>query len=357
MSGRKPDYTLDLFVQNDDTLKHSQLYQLYNNFQNAKCEDGGTNDLCIESYYNDVHSSDIELYKKLQINLKKIYKSHLPFFRPTSKDIPKDKLCIYVKYWLYDEIIFNKIDNTRIAKVFNTWEKEKITECSECKCTLYNMKFEEIKHIKSFYDYFLLYDKNESNINNEIITNPYCQYFMDTYRMQSFKEIQCAEDRKNIPDCKEFIEYIHKYIKFDETLSSLSCKNEQRSADYFHHDDHDGRMQPQTKWKEEADEEQDLPVYKSAPVMAPSVGTPEEEENTAPVVASVTLMSVFIILFILYEFTPFRYMVQSGTRRFQRILKNLIGKSTKSESNFCEGEYENSDYAEYSIAYHSFQNS
>lgn len=50
-------------------------------------------------------------------------------------------------------------------------------------------------------------------------------------------------------------------------------------------------------------------------------------------------------------------MIQSGTRRFQRILKNLIGKSTKSESNFCEGEYENSDYAEYSIAYHSFQNS
>lgn len=162
------------------------------------------------------------------------------------------------------------------------------------------MKFEEIKHIKSFYDYFLLYDKNESNINNEIITNPYCQYFMETYRMQLFKEMQCAGARKNMPDCKEFIEYIHKYIKFDETLSSLSCKNEQRSADYFHHGEHDGRTKPQTKWKEEVDEEEGPPVHKGAPVMAP-VGTPEEEENTAPVVASVTLMSVFIILFILYE--------------------------------------------------------
>ncbi|SBT83177.1 PIR protein [Plasmodium ovale] len=349
MSGKSSDYTLQMFVH--------KLYQLYNKFQNANCEDGGTNDLCIENYYNQVNPSLTELYKKLEINIKKIYKSNLPFFDGISKDIPKDKLCIYLKYWLFDEAISKGIQNADINEFFNVWEQEKEEHCSHCTCEFYTKTIPYIKYIKKFYDYFLFYDRNKSTINNEILSSPYCEYFLESFRMHESKEILCDGIKKNTPDCKEFNEYINKHIKFDKDLSNHSCNTEEREADYFEHSGSASLVLRAPQWRTSAEDEPE--EYKEVPVPLHSdfVNGSEDEESTTLTIASVTVLSILIILFILYEFTPFLYFVQPGIRRFKRMVNNIVGKSTQSGTPTLEGECDNSGYAEYSMPYHSFRNS
>ncbi|SBT02355.1 PIR Superfamily Protein [Plasmodium ovale curtisi] len=63
------------------------------------------------------------------------------------------KFCNYLKYWLYDNIIFNKFDNDKIINVLKDMNNG-----------------DKIKGIKLFYDYIGSYDtvQKKSNINDKI---------------------------------------------------------------------------------------------------------------------------------------------------------------------------------------------
>ncbi|SBT57400.1 PIR Superfamily Protein [Plasmodium ovale wallikeri] len=363
MSAGKNDYTLDMFVKQDSTLKNSLLYKLYQNFEKASCDSTDSTEYCADNFYESLDSSVTDLYKKLQINLKTISNNYHQYFleNPSDieEDITKEKVCIYLKYWLFDQAISKKIENEHITNFFNVWEKERKQKCPECTCKLYTMNMPTVKHVKMFYDYFLFYDKNKDTITtkNTIESSPYCKYLTQSYIIYQLKKSTCPTTNNKSPDCKEFSEYISKYIDFDDKLSEIICSDEERSADYYDHSGYKDLTLPETIWRAEESEEPVKPEEGDSVTIEESVILPEEQENETPVIISVTLLSILLTLYIFYEFTPFRYLVHVTIKRLKSFWKNEARNSNNASSYTPEDEYMNSVYEEYTIPYHSLENS
>ncbi|KMZ92285.1 hypothetical protein PVMG_03640 [Plasmodium vivax Mauritania I] len=205
------------------------LYKAYfdidchrNSFHNDHCEP--------DISYDHINKQHIELYKKFERNLKLInyntenYKSY---------EENKDKLCFYLKYWFYDQLIVNKFTDAEIAQFLELWNKRKEQKCDNCQCEFNVKKLDEIKILKNVYDYFLFLQayKDTSGISSKISKKSYCNYVALGNTKRTIYEDSCK--LKKIPFCEEFKKYIQKYVKLNEN-SSILC-DEDTSSDVFNY--------------------------------------------------------------------------------------------------------------------------
>ncbi|GAB69533.1 CYIR protein, partial [Plasmodium cynomolgi strain B] len=167
-----------------------------------------------------------EFYIKLERNLKLIPKISDESIEERSKD--KNKLCFYLKYWFYDQVITKGIKNTQITQLLKIWQQNKIKKCTECECELDVKSLNDINGLKKIYDYYLFLElyKDKNIMSHNIYNKDYCKYLEDA--RASYKLLYISRCSKNNANdvykyCNEFIKHIMPYDDIDMEFS-ISCE-------------------------------------------------------------------------------------------------------------------------------------
>nr|QOQ34041.1 variant interspersed repeats 21 [Plasmodium vivax] len=214
-------------IDKDSILSKNDLFNFYKKF-NSDCEKFNHEVFCKNDLYNDVAKKNVkDILRKLMRNVNKLSEDNSEDYNNIDKGNYINKRCIYLKYWLYDIILANKIDESNISRLFHelSQNKGKVTSIDK-KCEFYALKSREIKDIKKLYDYFVYFDgyKFVKNIINEkIFNNRYLDYLKGAIDVYEKSEIECSKNENTREYCSEFDEYIKRFID-KSVLYSLAEK-------------------------------------------------------------------------------------------------------------------------------------
>ncbi|KMZ96359.1 hypothetical protein PVNG_06229, partial [Plasmodium vivax North Korean] len=208
---------------NHDEARANYLFSLYYGYFDDDCN----NHPIYYSYckplenYKSVAPRIWELYKKFERNLLLIYDKSKKF--DNKWEMNEEKLCFYLKYWTYDQLISKKVTNTEYANFLDLWDMRKKQICPTCKCEFKVRNLYHLIQLKKAYDYYLFLDayNKTAKINDQISDKNYCKYIEDSKVVYSSFEYKCERDRTEY--CKEFKE--NKLPLIDEKdTDSFSCK-------------------------------------------------------------------------------------------------------------------------------------
>ncbi|KMZ95645.1 variable usrface prootein Vir21, partial [Plasmodium vivax Mauritania I] len=216
----------ELLLDENYNLRNKGLYLSYNDF-NKECKWSYRDLYCSDILTKFVDDSIRPLFKKLWNNFFKV-----KYFLEDFKYLPNDKtkICIYLKYWFYDQLSKN-IDDNDIDKLFSAWKPTAQGYKRDLiGCELYKMNLNEIKETKLLYDYFLLHEgyNNDELVSHKIYVSPYCQYLKEAADVYKKRKSECVYGNDS-GKCKEFKNYIERHmIKKNITLFKGKCKNEEQ---------------------------------------------------------------------------------------------------------------------------------
>ncbi|GAB69623.1 hypothetical protein PCYB_003720 [Plasmodium cynomolgi strain B] len=222
-------YTLLEFEeQNNSEFSQTNLNVLYKAFFNNECSGNSYSyyDYCEQDESYELKDQHRELYKKFERNLKLITNDTDYYGRYGTDNV---KLCFYLKYWFYDQLIVNNFTNENIAKILKLWNERKEKKCANCDCEFDVKNLYEIKILKNIYDYFFFLDayKDISKISTKISKKNYCKYVALGSTYLSTYEKNCKSDNGSF--CKEFKKYIKKYVKLDDK-NYITCDDASSNA-------------------------------------------------------------------------------------------------------------------------------
>ncbi|SBT55568.1 PIR Superfamily Protein [Plasmodium ovale wallikeri] len=351
MSPKGSKYTLNMFVEEDASLKETKLYKLYQKFDNVCDHSIGSPQLCSsDESHKSLDISIQELYKKLISNLKSISHNNGQIYDDITSD--KNELYTYLKYWFYDHIIKEDINGPQINDILKAWSKEKEESCADCKCE-FNIKFlSQIEQIKRIYDYSLFYEKYKiaRSINEKIYRSKYCKYLEGVNIHYTMLEESCTTTPNKL-ECKEFNNYIKNYIKVDNSLT-ISCP-EEASLD----DRSPGARSPVSTLHGDEAEKRGLSrstgEIEGLPEGFEIMGE-EEDKSVISAIVSFSLVGAFLILFFFYKFTPILSYLRSRTQRKKGMRTNvnaIFNEFIMDESKF---EQMDSDDRGYNVTYQSY---
>ncbi|SBT83504.1 PIR protein [Plasmodium ovale] len=322
-------HTLNEFAEADTSLKDSDLYNLYNYHFQSECKDDvETENFCQVKQNHKFEDTQVEnFYNKMIVNLKKILVKEKYFQDIDNNQI---KLCTYMKYWIYDQIISKGFIDSQLIKLFNAWNSEINVFRTNSPCELYVMNLRQIKEIKPLFDYFILYDRNEKKkiASDKILLTQYCKYFKNSHYLYSFKDVQCTNSEIS-PLCKEFNQYLKKFIDYNEDVS-FSCDDETQINVDSSHPDSSSWKPPIVQWY---DDIQRGPVNQDSN-SAYTTNT-EHKGNIIPV------------------FTPLRSLILPKIQKIKNILAYKKEQKYKTFLSQYESENENFDNIIYNISYNS----
>ncbi|KMZ76861.1 hypothetical protein PVIIG_06049 [Plasmodium vivax India VII] len=213
----KKIYNLNNFLEGNDKLILSYLNTFYQSYFDHECSNN------VDSFYYCSQDTNIntrlpglwQIYRKFERNLKFIWDDErmYDFFWETNKE----KLCSYLKYWIYDQLISKDISQDDFSQFFKLWNERKSEKCSKCKCEFNITSLYHVKQLKKTYDYslFLKAYKNTAKINKKIHNMNYCKYISDAKAMYSLLGDTCK--KKKAEYCNEFNEYVLPYINYKES--------------------------------------------------------------------------------------------------------------------------------------------
>ncbi|CAI7721711.1 PIR protein [Plasmodium vivax] len=212
----KKTYNLNNFTDDNNKLNNSNLNRFYKSYFETSCEDKEfSNYYC----YQDTNLETLptllsELYKKFERNLILIWDDKEKVYEDW--EIDKKKICSYLKYWIYDQLISNDVSQDHFLQFFKLWNKHKSEKCSKCECEFNITNFPNVKMLKKAYDYslFLKAYKKTAKINNQIFNKNYCKYISDAKIIYESFEQTCENNSAEY--CKEFNNYVLPYVKYKD---------------------------------------------------------------------------------------------------------------------------------------------
>ncbi|KNA02181.1 hypothetical protein PVNG_06161 [Plasmodium vivax North Korean] len=217
MAGNNEIYNLNDFLDGNDKLRLSNLNTFYQSYFDSACDN------YVDSYYYCSEDTDLDtlpphllqLYRKFVRNLKLMWVDGKTIYDIWEKD--KKKLCSYLKYWLYDQLISEKITEKQFTEFFNLWNERKSKKCPKCECEFKIINFSQVKLLKNAFDYslFLKAYKKTAKINDQIFNKNYCKYIAEAKAIYSLLELRC--EKNYTEHCKEFKEYVLPYINYAES--------------------------------------------------------------------------------------------------------------------------------------------
>ncbi|VUZ93439.1 PIR protein [Plasmodium vivax] len=413
----KKIYNLNNFLEGNDKLILSYLNTFYQSYFNISCEDRTySNYYCSpDTNFETLPSYLWELYRKFERNLKLIWEDGVTVYDRWETD--KKILCSYLKYWIYDQLIIEKVTDNDFSIFFNLWNARKNEKCSKCKCEFNIKSFYYVKQLKKTYDYslFLKAYKKTAKINKKIHNMNYCKYIENAKAIYSLLGETCLTNSADY--CKEFKEYVLPYIDYEESktyedvekdefteededtkegedLLAISCKED---LTYIPNQEElqeaEELLKKSESYKEkgqvaEADESeaQDhsfqetkerigdhapfLPLQKEvhAPREVSLNGLPIGEDgminpildynspdNGSPTktIASASLVGVPSIIFLLYKFSPVRTWLDPRIRKTKSDLRNSIQGSNELQSHDYNFDTTNMDFNRFNVGYQS----
>ncbi|SBS82070.1 PIR Superfamily Protein [Plasmodium ovale curtisi] len=206
------------------------------------------------------------------------------------------------------------------------WNQSEIEDCNDC----------DDSKIAS----------NKGNIinrNDDIPVRKYCSYLKNSYYMYKLQEGTCPSDEDTT-----YYKDIHKCLKDKiavDMLSLLDCKSERKEIHLREHAVEQVKIAVEKSKLLTDDEKSRLIIL--------YVGNPESGNLSAhTVIASLGIvLGLFVILLILYKFTPFGTWMRPQIRRFYRIWNNIKEKGYMLFSDKFESQEINSKNKRYNIAY------
>ncbi|SBT71942.1 PIR protein [Plasmodium ovale] len=223
MSNNTKNFTL---IKLGEKLKFFKGLDLYKSYEvlNKTLTDLNNTKFCVNISFSEVDDPDvISLQKKLLRNLGILQKPEEFFVGDITKY--KDKLCVYLKYWLYEQLIVNDFSNFEINLLFDFLEKHK-NGCMKDKslektCNFYKLSLKDINEIKNLYDYIEFLNHNDIKIYDEISKDhEWVNYFKKGLDLYKISKIRCSSDKHN-NYCYEFNEFEKIY---KEKSPYFSCK-------------------------------------------------------------------------------------------------------------------------------------
>ncbi|SCA60739.1 Plasmodium vivax Vir protein, putative [Plasmodium vivax] len=171
------------------SFQNSELHKLYTKL-NENCNTNADDLYCTTQISPEaIGPSDKKLCNIFFCKLKKLLESDNDYFIKKDDNYKINNRCMYLKFWLYDQLIKRKLTENDVKNIINDWKRQKDIFLGEynCPCEFYEMELSEIKEIKKLYDYFVFYDvyKKISIINNKIYNSPYCKYLR--FRVQGVR--------------------------------------------------------------------------------------------------------------------------------------------------------------------------
>ncbi|SCA59817.1 Plasmodium vivax Vir protein, putative [Plasmodium vivax] len=397
MSSKGKTYTIKDFIVGYDELNQTSLYAVYQAYFNSECDTfNGAYAYCTpDENYAPLSNRLIDLYKKFVRNLELISDVKEKALDRLEKS--QDKLCLYLKYWFYDNLISESVTEAEFKNFLSLWNEQKSKKCKDCNCHFEINTISAIKELKSMYDYFLFTDayKKISKINNEISKKIYCEYIYSAKVNYALIKDTCAQ--KSNPYCRELKKYIEKYLVVDED-SSIICNNEENTDTYTQtakHLDQKLSIGPLSETfkgdkDEGADGESEVDGYRSfglpnlpnqhsshgdlpkLPDDAVTQDLPQgpTEDNTHGVsdnsitdsadeskstgtIISASSVGTVGFLFLLYKFTPLRSMLDPRIRNTKKNLINGVQGSNELQSQNFDFDPTDMDFNRYSIGYQS----
>ncbi|KMZ77286.1 hypothetical protein PVIIG_05331 [Plasmodium vivax India VII] len=223
-------------TEENPSLKNSELHKFYSEF-NEDCNTNVDDLYCtIQISPEAIGPSAKKLCNVFFCNLKQLLGRDKDYFIKKDESCNINNICIYLKFWFYDQVIKEKLTANDVKSIINHWGSQKDIFLSEykCPCEFYEMELSEIKEIKQLYDYFVFYDvyKKFSIINNKIYNSSYCKYLKKAIDLYNRKVAQCKKNETSL--CKEFNNYIKRSINADYLLAfNGECKNEKLSKSRY----------------------------------------------------------------------------------------------------------------------------
>ncbi|SBT02298.1 PIR Superfamily Protein, partial [Plasmodium ovale curtisi] len=211
-------------IKDNNFTKNETLGDIYAKLEKMCSEDKNKNYCIIDSdQYNDCDNVK-KLHHNLYGNRIKYESTDNEFTTLYNYPI---KFCNYLKYWLYDKIIFNMFDESEITKVLVGLEKGdkiQLVMGNSYRCIFDILILEKIKMIKLFYDYLGNYDvtQKKSSINDKICNSKYKTTLNNMISLYNDRNTYCANQSNEY--CNEFKEY--KEIYMVKKLCKLQCNNE-----------------------------------------------------------------------------------------------------------------------------------
>ncbi|SBT56623.1 PIR Superfamily Protein [Plasmodium ovale wallikeri] len=341
--------SLDKLAEEDNEFTKTVLFNLYSKFGNACIYNKDSYDHCsVDNKYDTVDFQVKLFFPQVLSNLIRIGTNQNAYFPDITYE--KRKVCTYLKHWFYDQITYKHFKEDQINKIFQILEEEK-QKYVNANCEFNKMNLGEIKIIKTLYDYFAFYETysgNHEEISDKISNSKYCKNIKHAnYYYTQFDRICDQPGSKSY--CNEYKKYIKEFITFGEK-SSISCIGEVKDFEQPNQDDYELL---EFKQLIGGDDPLGKPQFKE--VADDSMDSPDAKGNIIPATVSVSSVSIFSILFLLYKFTPFR----STLYRPIEVVKNVWKKKEENDEIVLqENEYEqlNSDYTGYNIVYNTLPN-
>ncbi|SBT74101.1 PIR protein [Plasmodium ovale] len=331
-------------IKENTFTKNETLGDIYTKLEEMCSEDKNKNYCIIDSdQYNDCDNVK-KLYHKLYGNRIKYESSDNEFTTLYNYPI---KFCNYLKYWLYDKIIFNKFDESEITKVLEGLEKGdkiQLVMGNSYMCIFDILKLEKIKMIKLFYDYLGNYDvaQKKSSINDKICGSSYKEILNKMIDLYNDKkgEKESYEYSNEFRECKNTynIDSVCKLQCLDDVSLSLD-KEQERCSEVYSLSQHSSQSgNPAAKLSKD-------PYH-------------VREKNTSlGIITTVipTLAVSFVIFPILYKLTSFGPWLHKSVMKTKNSLFNPNENSTDALLNhISESGSENFIERPHYIAYHSY---
>ncbi|KNA01607.1 hypothetical protein PVNG_05972 [Plasmodium vivax North Korean] len=215
-------------MNSNNELNETVLNKLYQSYFDTECIDlahsYGSFVTCYSDGFEGTLPSNLrELYKKFERNLILLCDKSKEFTVPWENN--EGKLCFYLKYWIYDQLISNNVSQDEFSQFFKLWNDHKGKEYSQCACKFEIKNFLKVNQLKQVYDYFLFLEAYEkiSKIQDKVSNMNYCKYIEEAKILYSLYLSNCED---SIADyCKEFMKYIAPYKKNDDE-NSILCESE-----------------------------------------------------------------------------------------------------------------------------------
>ncbi|SBT30934.1 PIR Superfamily Protein [Plasmodium ovale wallikeri] len=297
--------------------KNTSLEGIYNELDNV----------CTTHTYCNVQLGDSSRYNEAEILRSKLFGNDTKLnmgvddFKKFNKK--PNEFCLYLKYWLYDQIIIKELKDQEISQVLNDLkigDKYKFFIDSANFCEFNILKVEEIKKNKLLIDYLENYDNaaNKRNVENLICNSNYKHILNETIHQYNNTNAQCNTE-SNI-HCKELQQC--KNIYNITNLLKLQCNGDAESSPLSQQFFHNAGSYPQTTIPSTS-----LARLGDVDIQNTPASSPDNSSRVKIIVPfSVSLIGIFVTFFSLYKLTPFGPWLRRSILNVKNTVPNLDEK-------------------------------
>ncbi|SBT58459.1 PIR Superfamily Protein [Plasmodium ovale wallikeri] len=235
------DFIYDELKKQYDFLENVKFGKLYDEFNDESKYDQKFNQKCqtikdglsIPEYYYEILNKFCSILHRIIVKINKIQNDLLEGITNNDK-----MHCIYLKYWLHDQLGNSDTKGMFVHKEFQTFQnniKDQISSNLSNPCIFRELTWDQSNKIKSIYAFILLYYSHIKEIHKKPdVPCKYLNFFGKGLKAYYDSVSECSSEQKDEVYCQEFKEFqeIYKldklYWENSTTITEYSYSSESK---------------------------------------------------------------------------------------------------------------------------------